>query len=449
MPPEPLRVDPERLASSARQLLAHANQIPSPPAPQAVTGGDALSQAIAAQTGKVETPITEGLPAAQKSAVAYGENMASASRRYDQSDHELADRIRRMTFPDKAQEAGFGIKPDAPPIDKLSRPGDMKSGDINTIDQANRKLLAEMLQEYSQLPAGQVRTDRLADIAGIQNALKIPDSHLLYVAKPDDPSQMIRAATSIGDPFKSDHVSVTVPGVSSSTRQSFATMTQEAYGLRQEAQFIAAHTPGEEGQKVSTIAWMGYQPPPVLDSWDTATDRLARAGAPNLQSFLSDLHAGAQVPGHTTALFGHSYGSLLSGIALKDGASSMVDDVVLYGSPGFEATSPAQLGMSDKHFFVMSAPDDPIRLIGGLAPLHGWGADPNAIIYGDPDRYRFTHLETQAGTVNVGGDELNKTGASGHSEYGRDPLRRMTGYNLATILLNRPDLAVQENLPPQ
>lgn len=411
-------------------------------------GGDALSQAIAAQTGRVETLISEGLPAAQKSAIAYSENVASASRLYQESDQEAANRIRRTILPGAAEEAGFGTKPDAPPIDKLSRPGDIKSGDINAIDQANRKLLAEMQQEYSKLPAGQIRTDRLADIAGIQNALKTPDSHLLYLAKPDDPSQMIKAATSIGDPFKADHVSVTVSGVSSSTRQSLAAMTQEAYGLRQEAQFIAAHTAGES-QKISTIAWMGYQPPPVLDSWDTATDRLARAGAPNLQWFLSDLNAGSQVPGHTTALFGHSYGSLLSGIALKDGASSMVDNVVLYGSPGFEATSPAQLGMSDKHFFVMSAPDDPIRPIGGLAPLHGWGADPNAIIYGDSDRYRFTHLETQAGTVNVGGDELSKTGASGHSEYGRDPLHRMTGYNLATILLNRPDLAVQENLPPQ
>jgi len=35
----------------------------------------------------------------------------------------------------------------------------------------------------------------------------------------------------------------------------------------------------------------------------------------------------------------------------------------------------------------------------------GWGADPNAIIYGDTDRYRFTHLETLAGTVDVSGND--------------------------------------------
>lgn len=106
--------------------------------------------------------------------------------------------------------------------------------------------------------------------------------------------------------------------------------------------------------------------------------------------------------------------------------------------------------MSDGHFFVMSTPDDLIRPIGEFAPLHGWGSDPNQIITGDPDRYRFTHLQTQAGVVDLGGGNVwDKIGASRHSEYGRDPMQRMTGYNLATILLNRPDLAAKETLPPQ
>jgi hypothetical protein len=353
------------------------------------------------------------------------------------------------TFPDerrKVQAAGYGTKPEAPAIGPL--PGDMSSGDINAIDQANRKLLDEMQQEYSKLPPGQIRTDRLADIAGIRDGLKTRDSHVLYLARSDDPSQMIPAATAIGDPFKADHVSVTVPGVGSTTRQSISDMTKEAAGLRQEAQLIALAKGLPD--TTSTIAWVGYQPPLTLDSPETFTDALAKANAPKLESFLSNLDAASTNPSHTTALFGHSYGSLLSGIALKDGASSGITNVVLYGSPGFEATSPAQLGLSDNHFFVMSAPDDPIRPVGDIAPLHGWGADPNAIVSGDPDRYRFTHLETQAGTVDLGnGTEWDKSGASGHSENGRDPLHRMTGYNLATILPNHPELAVKGNLLPQ
>lgn len=319
-------------------------------------------------------------------------------------------------------------------------PGGMSSGDIDAIDAANRALLQDMLAEYSRLPDGQVKTDRLADIAGIQEALRVPDSHLIYVAKPDDPADMIPAVTAVGDPFTADHVSVTVPGVSGTTRQTIATMTQEAGDLRREAQYVARKV--GESTNVATIAWVGYQPPPVLASWDTVDDDLAQAGAPKLEAFLRDLQAGSHNPGHTTALFGHSYGSLLSGIALKDGASSLVDNAVLYGSPGFDATSPAKLGMNDHNFFVMTTPDDPIRYPARLAPLHGWGSDPNEIIAGSPDRYRFTHLQTDAGSTPLGD---HKTAASGHSQYGQDPLQRMTGYNLATILLNRPDLAVRES----
>jgi hypothetical protein len=129
----------------------------------------------------------------------------------------------------------------------------------------------------------------------------------------------------------------------------------------------------------------------------------------------------------------------------------MVDNVVLYGSPGFAATSAAQLGLRNDQFFVMSAPDDLIaKTIGGAAPLHGWGADPNTVVGG---QYLFTHLETQAGTVSLGTDsmgraiEWDKIAAHGHSEYGRNATERMTGFNLAAILLDRPDLTVKA-VPP-
>lgn len=324
---------------------------------------------------------------------------------------------------------------------------DMSSGDINQVDRANRELLQEMLEEYQQLPDGQVKTDRLADIAAIREALKVPDSHLVYLERPDDPSQMIPAATSVGDPFKADHVSVTVPGVGGTTRGTIAGMTGEAAELRNEAVDIAkAH--GSPDNPISTsvaaVAWVGYQPPPNLGQTSVLNDDLAQAGAPKLTSFLRDLDAASRNPGHTTALFGHSYGSLTSGIALGDGASEYVDNAVLYGSPGFQATTPADLGMTDDNFFVMSTFDDPINPLGAVAPYHGWGSDPNDIIRDDNGlRFRFPHLETSAGDTPIPGYE-SKTGASGHSDYGRNAGERMTGYNLAAILLDRPDLAVKE-----
>ncbi len=336
----------------------------------------------------------------------------------------------------------------APPEDEPKhgaddhRRTDMSSGDIDDMDRANRELLQTMLDEYNKLPDGEVKSDRLADIAAIRDALTVPDSHLVYLEKPGDPSQMIPAATSVGDPFTADHTSVTVPGVSGTTRGTIAGMTGEAAELRNEARQVAQ----QQGmsQNIATVAWVGYQPPPNLGDPSMLTDDLAQTGAPKLTSFLHDLDAGSQNPNHTTALFGHSYGSLTSGIALQDGASQYVDNAVLYGSPGFQADTPAELGMNDDNFFVMSARDDPINTIGALAPYHGWGSDPNDIIDEDGRlRFRFQHLETDAGDTPIPGYE-SKTGASGHSDYGRNAGERMTGYNLAAILLDRPDLTVKE-----
>ncbi len=314
---------------------------------------------------------------------------------------------------------------------------------LRRIEDSNRKLLDELEQQYRQLPEGQIKTDRLADIAGIRKSMTTPDSHLIYLARPEDPSQMVPAAVAVGDPYAAEHISVTVPGVGSASRKSLSAMTQEAGELVREAREIAAVTGLSDS--VSAIAYMGYQPPLTMTSAEIFDDDLAQVGAVELRSFLSALNATAK-PGHTTALFGHSYGSLTSGIALKDGGGAMVDNVVLYGSPGFGATTAAQLGLRDEQLFVMTAPDDPIaNQIGALAPLHGWGADPNTVV---GHRYLFTHLETQATTVH-GTDSLGraveweKTAARGHSEYGRAATERITGFNLAAILLDEPDLAVK------
>lgn len=187
--------------------------------------------------------------------------------------------------------------------------------------------------------------------------------------------------------------------------------------------------------------------PPNLGSTDVLSDDLAQAGDRNsrqLTSFLHNLDAAAHKSDQTVALFGHSYGSLTSGIALKDGASQVVDNAVMYGSPGFKADTPADLGMNDNNFFVMSASDDPINYIADLAPLHAWGSSPNDVINDNGNLpFRFQHLEADAGLAAIEGYEP-KIGASGHSEYGHDAGDRMTGYNLAAILLDRPDLTVKE-----
>ncbi len=351
------------------------------------------------------------------------------------ADHDVAAKLAAAT-------TGLG-EADFPESGRAALESADPHGTLRRIEDSNRRLLDELEQQYRQLPEGQVKTDRLADIAGIRHSMTTPDSHLVYIARPDDPSQMVHAAVAIGDPYAAEHISVTVPGVGSTTRTSLPAMTKEAEELVREARTIATATGLSDN--VSAIAYMGYQPPLTMTSTEIFDDDLAQAGAVELRSFLNGLN-GAAKPGHTTALFGHSYGSLTSGIALRDGGGALVDNVVLYGSPGFGATTAAQLGLHDEQLFVMTAPDDPIaNQIGTLAPLHGWGADPNTIV---GHHYLFTHLETQAttvhGTDNTGRTvEWEKTAARGHSEYGRAATERITGFNLAAILLNQPELAVK------
>lgn len=436
-----LSVDPADLHSVATGLQSSAADLQRAAPVAALSGAAGSMPALA--TGAACSRLADIVDRRSRSLARdmsqFAERLTLASAEYEARDTQLASTIHWA--PESFREA---------PAESGDTPAtSMSSGDINAIDAANRALLERMAQEYSRLPDGQVRIDRLADIATIREALTVPNSHLLYLEKPDNASAMIPAATAIGDPFTSDHVSVTVPGVSGATRHSIAGMTREAADLREEALQISGKVHAPTGNTtVSTIAWVGYQPPPTIVSRDTPIDDLAQAGAPKLEAFLRELDGASRNPDHTIALFGHSYGSLMSGIALKDGASAVVDNAVMYGSPGFEATSPAKLGMTDNNFFVMSAPDDwQIRGVGALAPLHGWGADPNEVVAGFPDRYRFTHLETDEGWVTLAGQDVYKTGSHGHSGYPQHALEQMTGFNLAAILLNRPDLAVREAAP--
>jgi hypothetical protein len=444
-----------RLAELDRQVATHVAA-----SAEVVAAGrrnlDALRDWVTAAAGSVPPGRLRDVMLTQIANKGLAE-LSEVVRRSNAESNTIAESLRRLgpQFDALGSEQRFGGKEsggdeqtdrddkDDTAEDDGPKKTDMSSGDIEAIDQANRELLAEMRAEYEQLPDGQVKTDRLNDIAAIERALEVPGSHLVYLEKPDDPSQMVPAATSVGDPFTADHVSVTVPGVGSSTRDSIHNMTGEAAELRNEALDIADAV--GTNTSVATVAWVGYQPPLNMGQGSVLNDDLAQAGASNLTSFLADLDAASHNPNQTTALFGHSYGSLTSGIALKEGASEFVDNAVLYGSPGFQATKPADLGMTDDNFFVMAAPDDLINQIGALAPLHGWGSDPNEILRNSDGslRFRFQHLETSAGLTPIEGYEA-KTGASGHSDYPRDAGERMTGYNLAAILLNRPDLAVKE-----
>lgn len=293
----------------------------------------------------------------------------------------------------------------------------------------------------------------MAEANAVDEALsRAPETYLTQLQIPEDPNQQVLAAVAVGNPDTAANVSVTVPGVGSTTRGALPGMVTEARDLRSEVirQLNAAGKPAS----VATIAWMGYHPPPnpldtgsAGDLWQTMTDGQAHAGAADLSRYLQQVRAN-NPSGHLTVL-GHSYGSLTASLALQDldaQSAHPVNDVVFYGSPGLELYSPAQLGLDHGHAYVMQAPHDLItNLVAPLAPLHGWGLDP----YLTPG---FTELSSQAG-FDPGG--IWRDGVYAHGDYPRSfldaagqPQLRMSGYNLAAIAAGLPDNTVGPPLLP-
>lgn len=243
------------------------------------------------------------------------------------------------------------------------------------------------------------------------------------------------AAIAIGDPDTADHIAVTVPGLNTNVKDSLRGMVGEATRLRDEAQ-RQLHSAGR-AETVATIAWIGYDAPQVIGpgkfdlgraSFDVSRSAKAGIAADALGSFFHGLRAGAAKPDvHITAL-GHSYGSLATSLALQRGASASVDDVVFYGSPGVRAKVEADLGIADRHVYVMKAEGDSIAGFGRFG--------------GDPTRTEFKRLSTAEG---ITPDGVKHERAFGHAEYARtgdNGELRMTGYNLAVVVAGLPELAV-------
>ncbi|WP_280491066.1 alpha/beta hydrolase [Nocardia asiatica] len=297
------------------------------------------------------------------------------------------------------------------------------------------------------------RDDLLAVEKAITNQDGKPPRQLMVLDTQS--GRQVRAAVAVGDPDSADHVSVTTPGLGTNVRESLGSMVNEAEQLKKESESQLSQA-GRPNEAVSTIAWIGYDPPQKsyndLDIVNVASPDRAQEAAPVLAKFYEGLDvASTQNDPHITAL-GHSYGSLTTSLALQENGRA-VDDVVFYGSPGLGGhipaapipalpgliamsgvndvvDSPADLGLQSHHVYQMTEHDDPV------ANFSSFGRSPNQIDW-------ITPLSTDPITV----DGRTYTGASGHAEYPRtDPstgnLHR-SGYNLAAIVAGLPENAMR------
>ena len=230
--------------------------------------------------------------------------------------------------------------------------------------------------------------------------LRGPDEPGRAASSPSTRRRSGRVAEVFGNLGKAERVSVVVPGVDTDllTFQRTSRRYSAPVGMAQ----VPVRAPSARRARTTrtaVIAWADYTAPSGL-GMDAATGIRAEDGAVRLQR----AGTGAARPPQV-ALFCHSYGSVVCGVAAHS-LPDRVADIAVAGSPGMRAEKAAQLHTSAR-VWAMRDSDDwiedvPHLEVGGL----GHGADPMS-----PDVRR-------AGAVG--------RGAEGHAGYfapGTDSLR--------------------------
>lgn len=183
-----------------------------------------------------------------------------------------------------------------------------------------------------------------------------------------DPRGNGRIVEVFGDLASADRIAVLVPGVST-TADNFNTglggVLDRAPAVQARALYDSAHA-GAPGEHLAVIAWLGYDTPQGVGR-TAAREELARAGATALDRFTTDL--ATMRPNAKVTVIGHSYGSVVVGLAAAD-LSSQVKDLVVVGSPGMGVSRAADLHTSANVWAGQSTQD----WIDWLPAFQVWGA---------------------------------------------------------------------------
>lgn len=163
-------------------------------------------------------------------------------------------------------------------------------------------------------------------------ALLAPGRHVLAF----DPRGRGQVAEVFGDLERADRTAVIVPGADIDLTN-FDAGGKNRYGkpAGMARSLRARMEQRKPALRTAVIAWVGYTTPVGVGP-DAATGRLAEAGTPRLERFLSGLaRTGAPSP----AVLCHSYGSVVCGHAAPHLDRGEASDLVVFGSPGMRAES--------------------------------------------------------------------------------------------------------------
>jgi hypothetical protein len=155
-----------------------------------------------------------------------------------------------------------------------------------------------------------------------------------------DPSGDGRVVEAVGDLAHATRIAIVIPGVDT-------TLANFDHGLgnveRRAPAFQARQLYGQmtaqTREPVAVVAWLGYDPPEGVGVAAIREDRAA-AGAAALVSFVDTLTASH--PSAAVTVIGHSYGSVVAGLAAPR-LGPNVHDIIAIGSPGMGVHSRADL----------------------------------------------------------------------------------------------------------
>jgi len=265
------------------------------------------------------------------------------------------------------------------------------NADQARLDQLGLHLLVHRGRGHNLLAAERRRmlTHRQALLC-VQGVIAEPGRQLMGF----DPHGDGRAQVAVGDVEHARAVGLIVPGMSNELDEVPDVATD------------AATVQAAAGAGTAVIAWLGYDAPHARQ---VASSGLAVAGARSLDAEVRGLRtaraagigttadfgagkpadpgAGKQSQPQRITVVGHSYGSLVAGLAAGRGAP--IDDVVVVGSPGVAARTAHDLPQGASHVWAARASSDPIRFVfdahrfggvpGPLPRMHSWfGPDPAA-----------------------------------------------------------------------
>ncbi|MGH3519420.1 MAG: alpha/beta hydrolase [Haloechinothrix sp.] len=268
--------------------------------------------------------------------------------------------------------------------------------------------------------------DKLASLDTIEQVLDRGDRQLLVLDLSQDRAQ---AAIAVGDVDTADHVVPFTPGVTSTVDGSMENYDANMQDLKFNMEDILDRT-GRTDETVATVSWIGYQAPQLsIDSLtdpgeSTLLDGAARSGAAKLAPFLDGLDAAR--PGdspHLTAI-GHSYGSVVTGMALQQATS--VDDAVIFGSPGPGTHDIGNLNVGEGRLVSIEAKNDVV------ADLGRFGGDPTFM-------EGVRHGSSESAVNPLTGQQM--VGVEGHSAYFEND--STSQFNMAAIAVGERELVVE------